>query len=61
MKAKLEKIEEIKESTLLMTEHGIVEVEPQKTLPGQYPEVPEMELPDSLKKRPWERDWNDID
>ena len=58
MKAKLEKIEEIKESTLLMTEHGVVEVEPQKTLPGQYPEVPEMELPANLTKRPYDYDWD---
>jgi|WetSurMetagenome_2_1015567.scaffolds.fasta_scaffold541829_2 hypothetical protein len=55
---KLEKINEVKESTLLMGDHGVVEAEPETVFQGQYPEVPAMDLPPTLKKRPFERDWD---
>ena len=54
--AKLEKISEFS-SPMLATEHGIVQAEPQKVLPGKYPEFDEIELPENLKRNPWE--WDD--
>jgi hypothetical protein len=56
--SKLEKIEEIKETPLLMTDHGVVETQPETLVPGIYPEFEDVELPENLKKKPWERDWD---
>lgn len=57
-KKKLEKIEEI-EIPGAATSHGATNAEPQQILSGQYPEFEQIDLPENLTKRPWERDWQE--
>jgi hypothetical protein len=56
-KKKLEKIEELVEPGT-GTSHGMVGATPESVVPGQYPEFPEVEIPENLKKKPWERDFD---
>jgi hypothetical protein len=52
------KLEEIKEilPPATGTSHGMTGVSAEAVIPGQYPEFDVVELPENLKKKPWELD-----
>jgi hypothetical protein len=58
----MEEIKEIKKDPVLLATDNLAGTGPVSTpetvMAGQYPELEPLELPESLTKKPWERDFD---